>query len=229
MKRSQVSQLIVVIAGCTALAATAHADPIVNTIAFTETLLVGSDTVETLAGATLFTITGAGYSDSLSPVIAADFASNAPCNFCYSVLVGSPLPIQIQSTAFLIPQLSEYAFLTELTPDYVVVRSAGPAIAFSGGAADSPTDFINALVTAGGPGYSIVGAPSASSIGNWSFDTGGFAPDGSLLEGTVTFDVFELDIVEQPVAATPEPSPIALLASGLLLILLFARRKAAGA
>lgn len=62
----------------------------------------------------------------------------------------------------------------------------------------------------------------------WSFNTGGFAPDGSLLEGTVTFDVFELDILEQPVTTTPEPSTLALLGSGLLLILIFARRVVTG-
>ena len=225
MKLACVRQSIFVIAA--ALAAQAHADTIVNTIAFTETLIVGTDTFETPGGSTLFTISGVGYSDSLSAVIAADLASNAPCGFCNSVPAGTPLPTEIQSTAFLIPQLSEFDFLTELTPDYVVVGGAGPAIAYPGGVSDSPTDFINTLVNAGGPGYSMVGT-NATGIGNWSFNTGGFAPDGGLLEGTVTFDVFELDIVEQPAAATPEPSTPTLLGSGLLLILLFARRAVTG-
>jgi hypothetical protein len=143
-----------VVVGMIALSLTAHADTIVNTVAFTETLLIGTDTFEIPAGSQLFVINGVGYSGSLSPVIASGFASNAPCNFCFSVPAGSPLPIQIQSTAALIPEFSEYDFLTQVSPDYVVVGGAGPALAFPGGVSDAPTDFIGALVTAGRPDIS---------------------------------------------------------------------------
>ena len=62
------------------------------------------------------------------------------------------------------------------------------------------------------------GTPSSLSLRYRSYTTGAIEPDGSLLEGTVTFDVFAESIVEQPVAATPEPSMLALAGLAMLLL-----------
>ena len=199
-----------------ALAANAHADPIINFTVFTETIVIATDTFETSSGTVLFTTNDIGYSDWLSPVVASDLAGD------------STLPAQVQSTASLIPQVSEYQFVTEQGPGYLVLGGVGPAIPDP--YTVFPVTVSDALAAASGPGYSIVGPENATSIVSRSYSTGGFALDGStLVEGTVTFNVYDENIVERPVAATPEPSMFALLGSGFLMLVLFARRKAAGA
>ena len=199
-----------------ALAANAHADPIVHTTGFTEEIVLETDTFETSGGTILFTTNGIGYSDWLSPVIAADMAGD------------STLPIQVQSTASLVARASEYQVLAEQGPNYIVLGGVGPAIVDPFADQDIGFDVGYALAAAGGPGYAVVGSPSATSVGFSSYTTGAIEPDGSLLEGTLTFDVFAENIVEQPVSATPEPSMLALLGCGLLALIFFARRKAAG-
>jgi len=217
MKReSPLYQCIFVFAGSVALAVSAQADPIVHTTQFDEDIVVITDTFETSAGTVLFTTNGVGYSDWLSPNIAADLSGD------------STVPAQIQSTAALAALASEYQFLAGQGPQYIVLDGIGPAIL------DPLADYVTgfevgyALAAATGPAYSIMGSPVFTTIGQSTYNDGTIEPDGSLLDGTVTFDVIHESIVEQPAAATPEPSLLALLGCGLLMLILLARRRAAG-
>jgi PEP-CTERM motif-containing protein len=198
-----------------AFAANAHADPIVRTTSFDENIIIATDTFETTGGAILFSTNGVGYTDWLSPDIAADLA-------------GDPLvPAQVQATALLVALASENQFLTEQGTNYIVLGGVGPAVPDSDGFVELPADVGNALAAVGGPGYSIVGSPVYSTVGQPTYQTGAVEPDGSIIDGTVNFDLIGESIVEQPAAATPEPSMLALLGVGLL-ISFFARRRAAG-
>jgi hypothetical protein len=85
-------------------------------------------------------------------------------------------------------------------------------------------DLYRAMEAAGGPGYSIVDV-IPEHIVNVTYETGAIEPDGSIVDGTVTFFVADESMVEQPVADTPEPSMLATLASGFLALIVFARRK----
>jgi hypothetical protein len=204
---------IFVLAGAVALCANSHADPVLHTTTFAEDIFIETDTFETSSGSVLFTTNGVGYTDWLSPIIAADLA-------------GDPaVPAQIQSTVSLVTLASEYQFLTEKGPQYIVFGGVGPAIVdpSTGQNITVDEDFYRAMETAGGPGYSIVDV-IPEHIVNVTYETGAIEPDGSIIDGTVTFFVAEESIVERPVVATPEPSMLAFACSGLLLIL-FARRK----
>jgi hypothetical protein len=212
--RSAMKCTIFVLAAAVALVANAQADPIVHTTNFSEEIVVVTDTFETSGGAVLFTTNGVGYSDWLSPFIASDLAGD------------STIPAQVQSTASLVAKASEYQVLAEQGPNYLVLNGAGPAMLDPFEDQDIALDVGYALTATGGPGYSMMGSPIITSFGTRSYSTGAVEPDGSILEGTITFDVFGEGIVEQPVA-TPEPSMLALLGSVLMLIL-FVRRNAAG-
>jgi hypothetical protein len=199
-----------------ALTNRAYADPIVHNTVFSEVIVIETDVFETSGGTVLFTTNGVGYSDWLSPVIA-------------SYLAGDPaVPGQIQSTVSLVTLASEYQFLAMPGPQYLVLDGVGPAIANPFADQNIGFDVGYALAAAGGPAYSIVGGPSATTVGAASHSTSALEPDGSVIEGTVNFAIYAEDIVEQPAAAVPEPSTLPLLGSGLLLILLFARRAVTG-
>src|SRR5580704_14891971 len=73
------------------------------------------------------------------------------------------------------------------------------------------------LAAAAVPGYSVVGGNSPQPVVNVSYTTGAIEPDGSLIDGTVTFDIVQENIVEQP-AAVPEPSTFALTIFGWLAL-----------
>ena len=204
----------------TALTGNAHGSPIVISTDFSELIVIGTDTFEATSGSVLFTTNAVSYSDWLSPIIAGDLATDPT------------LPTQVQSTASLIPEVSELQFLTEqlgggapgelLTGgDYIVLGGIGPA--FPGTTGDIGVDVGYALEAAGGAGYSIV-STTPSTVGQVSYTTGALAPDGDVVEGTVNIDVYDIDYVERPVAAVPEPSSLALLGVGLLALIPRARR-----
>ena len=167
----------------------------------------------------LFTLSDIGYSDWLSAVIAADLGGAIPCNQCPP---GTAPPLLGQTTASLIPQVSEYQFLTSQGPEAVLPGGFGPAIL--GPTGDVTVDPLNALMSAGGPGYVTAGPEVPTSAGSYSYDTYAFEPDGSLLEGTVTFDVYDINLIEKPVAATAEPAALALFASGALAVIVAKQR-----
>ena len=78
------------------------------------------------------------------------------------------------------------------------------------------------LETAGGPGYSTIGSPITTSVGVWSYSTSATEPNGSTLDGTVNFQVSDINIIEKPIgAATPEPSMAILLGAALCSLVLY--------
>jgi PEP-CTERM motif len=198
-------------------AGAAHSQTVVST-QFVETLVVGSDTFETATGTVLFTTDAVGYSDWLSPIIAGDLAGD------------SALPIQVRSTASLIPEVSEYQFLSEQGPNYIVL-GGGPALAFATYLPSLPAALGADLEAAGGPGYSLV-SETVSFVTEQSYSTGAFEPNGDLLDGKATFDVYDVSLVEKPVSAVPEPSAGAMMLIGVGMLggyLRMARRKDATA
>jgi hypothetical protein len=210
MRHARPFQCLFGVAVGTLLALSAQSDPIVNTTDLNENVVVETDTFETADGSVLFTTNGVGYSSWLTPNIAADLAAD------------TTLPLQIQSTAFLIPQVSELEFLTNpITGNaYLVIDGAGPAIENQTGTEYLQLD--SELETAGGPGYSMIGSPITTSVGVWSYSTSATEPNGSTLDGTVNFQVSDINIVEQPIgAATPEPSMAILLGAALCSLVLY--------
>jgi hypothetical protein len=105
-----------------------------------------------------------------------------------------------------------------------VLGGVGPA--FLGSTASVGVDVGLALEAAGGAGYSIISATPIT-VGSMSYTTGGLAPGGDVVDGAVTFDVYDINYVEQPVAGVPEPPAVALLGSDLLALISLPRRKAA--
>jgi hypothetical protein len=152
--------------------------PVVHFIDCSQVIVIGTDTFETTGGAVLFTTSDVGLSDWLSPLIAADLSADSNLGLDS----GAGFPLQIESTASLVPRVSEYQFLASQGPAYIVLGAAGLAVL--GSAADVASD-----------------------------TTGGLAPDGSILDGTLTFDVFTENIVEQPVTPGAVPKPSALVSS----------------
>jgi len=210
MKRSSFlhQSILVAAAGALALAPNAHASPIVNSTVFAETLVVETDLFETPGGTILFTTNGVGYSDWLSPIIAADLA-------------GDPsIPSQIQATAALVALASEYQFLADQGPTYIVLGGVGPPILDPFADQNIGLDVGYSPAAAAGSAYSIVGPPIVTTIGTWSYSTAAIEPDGSILQGTVNLSGYNVNIIEQP---APEPSTLPLLALSC-----FAWRKAAG-
>ena len=186
-------------AGTLALGSHARGDTIVHTTNFSEEIVIATDTYESASGNVLFTVSGVGYSDSLSPNIAADLAAD------------SELPTQISSTALLIPQVSEYQFLTGQGPSYFVPNDLGPAIKASTNNNNvqdlTPAGPYTFLYAAGGPGFAFTGDEYATAIRAESYSTGTVGPDGSIYQGTVTFAFLAVNIIEKPVAATPAALP----------------------
>ena len=209
MRHARPFQFFFVLAAGTLLALKAPSDPIVNTV-LNENIVVETDTFESAGGSVLFTTNGVGYSSWLSPNIAADLAAD------------TTLPLQIQSTASLIPQVSELEFLSNpITGNaYLVIDGAGPAIENQTGTEYQQLD--SELEMAGGPGYSTIGSPITTTVGEWSYTTSATEPNGSTLDGTVNFQVSDINIVERPIgAATPEPSMAILLGAALCLLVLY--------
>lgn len=213
MKRgSLLYQCMFVIAGVAALGARAHGSQVQGTT-FTIDVVVTTDTFETAGGAVLFTTTGVGYSNPLSPSFAADLAAD------------TTLPLQVQSTASLIPEVSDYDFLSEpgsdLLQDYVVLGG----VASPGSTENVLVDVADALVAAGGPGYSLITPLAGSAV---LVEEGGpyllqvLEPEP--WDGGINLAVFDQNIVEEAVA-TPEPKALALLGAGLLMLIVFARRR----
>jgi hypothetical protein len=203
---------MLVLAGVAALGTKAQAE--VST-AFTIDIVITTDTFETSGGTVLFTTSGVGYSDPLSPGMAAQVAAD------------STLPLVVQSTASLIPELSDYDFLT-VTPsgisDYVVLGGVGPASLGSTG--DLFVDVADALVAVGGPGYSLITPLAGSAVLTWESVEIVSASEPEEIVGNIAVNVYDQNIIEQAPAAVPEPKTLALLGAGLLMLVIFGRRKA---
>jgi PEP-CTERM motif-containing protein len=225
MKRgSLLYQCMLVIAGVAALGAKAQGTPIQST-AFAVDVVITTDTFETAGGAVLFTTSGVGYNENLSPSMAADIAAD------------TTLPLQVQSTASLIPQVSDYVFLTEtpseIGPDYFVLDGVGPAIAGTGNQQGNLfVDVADALIAAGGSWYSLTmplaDVPLLAGPSDIYAVTGsGGDPDVTWV-GDIAINVYDQNIVEQAPAAVPEPSTLAFLSAGLLTLIIVGRRKAVG-
>jgi hypothetical protein len=150
MKRgSLLYQSMFVIAGVAALGAKAQGETIQST-AFTIDIVVTTDTFETSGGTVLSTTSGVGYEVPLSPGLVSDMTEGL------AVSSSGALPSQVLSTLPLIPEVSDYDFLTVVptgNSDYIVLNGVGPA--FLGSTDNALVDVANALVAAGGPGYSL--------------------------------------------------------------------------
>jgi hypothetical protein len=219
---------IFVLAGAIALGANAQADPIVNSSIFTETIVYGTDTFETSGGAVLSAIQFVGWSDEIPSDIASEIASDPL--FLASAPTNSTNPVNdpaatafIESSAAQVALATDLEFLSSQLPS-VFLTSANPNV-YVGSPSDvtAPESFLDTLF----PGFVPEDPVSVYSLGSGSYNTAAIEGPNTILEGTVSFDAFELGIVSKPVAATPEPSMLALLGSGLLVLILFARRKAA--
>jgi hypothetical protein len=184
--------------------------PIVTFHSFDEVIIYVTDTFETAGGTPLFATNGVAYSDSLSPMIASQMSAD------------STLPIQVRSTAGLIPEVSEYQFVTAQGLTYVLLNGTAPAIVDPSGDYDS--DAGNALVAAGGAAFASIGSPIYITSGRQSYTTFGLSDDGSTeVIGAATFDIFEETIIERALV-TPEPGPCASIAIGLLILIHVVRR-----
>lgn len=211
MKRgSLLYQRMLVIAGVAALGAKAQGSQ-VQTTNFEIDVVITPDTFETSGGTVLFTTTGVGYDQALSPSIAADLAGD------------SAYPLPVQSTAPLIPEVSDYDFLsepaTDFLQDYVVLGSVVSAPS----AQNVFMDVANALVAAGGPGYSLTAPLSGSATNTYTQTFVLSVSEPEPWTGDIAIGVFDQNVVEQA-AATPEPKTLAWLSAGLAMIIIFARR-----
>jgi hypothetical protein len=231
MKRnSLLYQSIFVLAGAVALCPNAQADPIVSFTAFSELIVYGTDTFETSGGAVLSTIQFVGWSDEIPSDIASEIAGDP--SFLASAPTNSTNPLYdpaatafIKSSASQVALASDLQFLTGQLPN-VFLTSASPTV-YVGSPSDigAPEPFLETLF----PGFAVDDPVSVYTLGSGSFTTGALdASDNTLIDGTATFDAFELGLVSKPVAATPEPSMLALIGACLLPLICFARRRAAG-
>ena len=212
-----------------ALGASAQADPIINFTNFTETIVYGTDTFDSSGGTVLSTIQFVAWSDELPADIASDIAGDP--SFLTSVPTGAMNPLyDPAATAFIKSSASQVAFATDLQflsgqlPNVFLTSASGAVYVGSPSDVTTPEVFLDTLF----PGYVAETPLSAYTLGSGSYNTGALDGPDTLLEGTTTFDAFELQIVSTPVAAAPEPSMPALAGSGLFLLVLLARRKAAG-
>jgi hypothetical protein len=216
MKRGSFVCRSIFVAAAVALGAMAQANPIVTTT-FEEDIVLATDTFEDSPGTVLFSTSGVGYSDWLSPIVGADLAADPN------------VPVQVQSSAPLIVFASEFQFLAGQGPQYIVFGGLGPAVLdpnpiIVAGVPSITVDVVHDLAAAGPPGFVTLGTEAIAVIGQATYETGGFAPDGTLLEGTLNFDLISENIVEQSASTTPEPSALVLLVSGLAFLGFMHRR-----
>jgi hypothetical protein len=192
------------------LVASAHATT-VNFTTFDEQIVYGTDTLENPSGTVIETLQHAGWGTEIPSDIAADFSDLATLIPVYPSAAAF-----IQSTASQAALITDLDFLTaDASPTTVEVWSGGPPVI-------GVADVANSAEVAGAlyPGYSLVSASTPITLGQVSYTTGASENPTTAIEGTVTFNLYEIDLVERQIASVPEPST--LLLSGAV-VLLFAR------
>jgi hypothetical protein len=203
----------------------AYAGPIIAFSNFTENVVYGTDTFENSGGTVLSTVQFVGWSDELPADIAGEIAGDPafplPPHNVTNPLSDPAAITFIQSTVSQFALTTDLAFLTGPLPS-VFLTSATPNV-YIGSPSDVtlPESFLQTLF----PGFVVTYPVSAYSLGTATYNTGALDTSiNTLYEGTVTFDLFELDMVSQPAAATPEPSTLLLFGAGGLVLLLAAPR-----
>ncbi|HEY1683402.1 MAG TPA: hypothetical protein VGG19_01450 [Tepidisphaeraceae bacterium] len=165
----------------------------VGFISFDESITLGTDVFETPGGPV--TTTAVGITTWLSPTAAADLAADPT------------VPAQLQGALSAFPQVSDYEFLTEQGPNYIVLNDIGPAI--NDGSGDLTIDVPAALATAGGSDYAVTNVVT-SFIGVFSYTFYAFDQNGDEEVGTVNFNVGNVSETEQQIV--PEPSTLSVCA-----------------
>lgn len=189
-------------------AACAHATTIVESTSFEETIVTGTDTFETANQSPISTLQYVAFGSEIPADIESDLVDQTWNNPGYAAdfaRIAASAPQAVLTT--------DLAFLTAQQPN-VYIPSSGPTLV---GQPANISD-ISGLY----PGFSVV-SYIATTIGTVSYSTGAFVSSNTIIDGTVTFDIYEVDYVEQESAA-PEPVSILLSIPGLAIIFVAARR-----
>ncbi|MGA3190323.1 MAG: hypothetical protein ABSF22_24725 [Bryobacteraceae bacterium] len=184
-------------------AACVHASPIVVSTSFDEVIITGTDTFETAGGSVISTLQYVAFSDELPSDIAADLINQSWAPSPYSADISRILASLPQATL-----TDDLTFLTTQLPN-VYIPSVGPTLI---GQPANISD-ISGLY----PEFPVVFS-SPATIGVVSYSTGAFESSTTIIDGTVTFDIYEVDYVQQQSSAIPEPASYLYVLFGAVLI-----------
>lgn len=208
MKRcSSLWRTVVLMGG---FAANAHASPIVVSTSFDETITTGTDTFETAGGSVLSTLQYVGWSDEIPSDIEADLISQVWNTPAYASDISRILGSAPQATL-----TNDLAFLTTQLPN-VYVPSNGPTLIGQ----PSNVGDISGLY----PGFPVV-TSNPQTIGVVSYSTGAFESSNTVIDGTVTFDIYQVNYVQQQNSAVPEPASYLYPIVGAAFLRLAKRRR----
>ncbi|HEY1684729.1 MAG TPA: hypothetical protein VGG19_08205 [Tepidisphaeraceae bacterium] len=180
------------------------ADASVTTTAFSEFLVYGTDTFESSGGSVISTAQYVYWGGEIPADIADNIATDP--NFSAS---DPAAKASIQSTASEAALTNDLDFLTDWPgstsplPD-VFYTNASPTV-FTGSFENTipPGDYSAAF-----PAFTVSSVAPAVSIGIFTYGTGAMDSSGNIIDGTINFDTYEIDVVERPV---PEPSGLGLM------------------
>ncbi|HEY1683400.1 MAG TPA: PEP-CTERM sorting domain-containing protein [Tepidisphaeraceae bacterium] len=176
---------------------------------FQQQIIYGTDTLEDPSG----TVTGAvqyvAWGGEITPNIALDF-QNDP-----TLLPGYPAATTaIQASASAAALTDDLTFLTEGAVDTNVVwadNGNAPVVGVSNVADQAE------IAVALYPEDSLVSASPPLTLGQAVYSTGAIENPDTIIEGTVTFNIFELDFTARQ-TSVPEPSSLLSAGAGLLMI-----------
>lgn len=175
---------------------------------FEQEIIYGTDTLQDPSGTVIGAVQYVAWGGEIAPDIATDFQNDPTLLPAYPAAAAA-----IQASANAAALTDDLTFLTEgnISTNVVWASNGNAPVVGVSNVADQ-AEIAAALY----PGDSLVSTSPPLTLGQAVYSTGAFENPTTIIEGTVTFNIYELDFTARQ-TSVPEPSSSLLCATGLLV------------